>query len=105
MLRNLRKFRDTAAQYREIILTAPLSCRPLLENDYHKKMDEMIANAKQSVINGTAAFELYDTYGFPLDLTEDALRAKNLTVDTEGFKTCMDKQKADALQKRLSYKK
>ncbi len=45
---------------------------------------------------GEAAFKLYDTFGFPLDLTQDALRAKNIEVDTEGFETAMDKQKAEA---------
>jgi alanyl-tRNA synthetase len=45
---------------------------------------------------GDVAFKLYDTYGFPLDLTQDALRARDISVDTETFKTAMDKQKADA---------
>lgn len=45
---------------------------------------------------GDIAFKLYDTFGFPLDLTQDALRAKNIDVDEAGFKTCMDKQKAAA---------
>ncbi|XBQ15334.1 MAG: alanine--tRNA ligase [Oceanicaulis sp.] len=45
---------------------------------------------------GETAFKLYDTYGFPLDLTQDALRAKGLTVDTAGFEKAMAKQKADA---------
>ena len=42
------------------------------------------------------AFKLYDTYGFPLDLTQDALRAKNFSVDLAGFDAAMAKQKADA---------
>ena len=46
--------------------------------------------------SGDVAFKLYDTYGFPLDLTEDALRAREITVDTEAFNMAMDKQKADA---------
>jgi alanyl-tRNA synthetase len=45
---------------------------------------------------GDVAFKLYDTYGFPLDLTQDALRAKNIGVDLEGFNACMEKQKQDA---------
>ena len=45
---------------------------------------------------GDVAFKLYDTYGFPLDLTEDALRAKGLEVDKDGFNTAMEKQKAEA---------
>ena len=45
---------------------------------------------------GDVAFKLYDTYGFPLDLTQDALKAKKISVDTEGFNSCMEKQKAAA---------
>ena len=45
------------------------------------------------VLSGETAFKLYDTYGFPLDLTQDAVRAKNLTVDLEGFETAMDRQR------------
>ncbi len=46
------------------------------------------------VMNGETAFKLYDTYGFPLDLTQDAIRGKGLTVDTAGFDTAMEAQKA-----------
>ena len=45
---------------------------------------------------GEVAFKLYDTFGFPLDLTEDALRAKGHTVDRSGFDTAMDRQRAEA---------
>ena len=45
---------------------------------------------------GEAAFKLYDTYGFPLDLTQDALREKGLEVDTDGFDAAMAEQKAKA---------
>jgi len=45
---------------------------------------------------GETAFKLYDTYGFPLDLTQDALRARNIDVDTEGFDAAMAKQREDA---------
>ena len=48
------------------------------------------------VLPGDVAFKLYDTYGFPLDLTQDAVRAKGLTVDTEGFETAMAEQRARA---------
>ena len=44
-------------------------------------------------LHGEAAFKLYDTYGFPLDLTQDAVRAKGLTVDTDGFDAAMQKQR------------
>ena len=45
------------------------------------------------VLSGETAFKLYDTYGFPLDLTQDAVRAKGLTVDLEGFDVAMDRQR------------
>ena len=48
------------------------------------------------VFPGEVAFRLYDTYGFPLDLTEDALRARGIGVDTAGFDASMAKQKEEA---------
>jgi alanyl-tRNA synthetase len=45
------------------------------------------------VLPGRTAFRLYDTYGFPLDLTQDALRAKGISVDLEGFDAAMAEQK------------
>jgi alanyl-tRNA synthetase len=47
-------------------------------------------------LSGDVAFKLYDTYGFPLDLTQDVLRGRNLAVDVAGFETAMAKQKAAA---------
>jgi alanyl-tRNA synthetase len=44
-------------------------------------------------LSGDVAFKLYDTYGFPLDLTEDVLRTEDRAVDTDAFKQAMDKQK------------
>src|SRR3984893_16663891 len=45
---------------------------------------------------GGVAFKLYDTYGFPLDLTQDALRARSLHVDAEGFEAAMERQRREA---------
>ncbi|MCX7324050.1 MAG: alanine--tRNA ligase [Hyphomicrobiales bacterium] len=47
-------------------------------------------------LKGSVAFTLYDTFGFPLDLTQDALRARDITVDTDGFDAAMREQKAKA---------
>jgi alanyl-tRNA synthetase len=47
-------------------------------------------------LDGETAFKLYDTYGFPLDLTQDALRARGIGVDTDGFSAAMERQKAEA---------
>lgn len=49
-----------------------------------------------SMLNGEVAFKLYDTYGFPLDLTQDILRAKGIEVDTNGFDEQMHAQKQRA---------
>lgn len=48
------------------------------------------------VFDGEVAFRLYDTYGFPLDLTEDMLREKNITLDMDAFDAKMDAQKAQS---------
>jgi alanyl-tRNA synthetase len=45
-------------------------------------------------LSGKAAFTLYDTYGFPIDLTQDVLRGRGMSVDMEGFNAAMDEQKA-----------
>ena len=45
---------------------------------------------------GDVAFRLYDTYGFPLDLTQDALRTRGIAVDTDGFEQAMERQKEEA---------
>ncbi len=62
-----------------------------------KLLDEGTAGlAKGGTFSGDTAFKLYDTYGFPLDLTQDALRARDISVDTAAFAVAMAKQKADA---------
>jgi alanyl-tRNA synthetase len=47
-------------------------------------------------LSGEVAFKLYDTYGFPLDLTQDALKARGLSVDTKAFDAAMERQKDEA---------
>ena len=65
-------------------------------------LDEATANLEAGGrLEGETAFKLYDTYGFPLDLTQDALRERGMTVDTDGFNTAMERQKAEA---RASWK-
>jgi alanyl-tRNA synthetase len=49
-----------------------------------------------AALDGETAFRLYDTFGFPLDLTEDALRGRGLAVDTAGFQVAMERQRAEA---------
>ena len=57
--------------------------------------NEELANTKE-IFSGETAFKLYDTYGFPLDLTEDMLRDRDLKVDLEKFDELMNAQKAKA---------
>jgi alanyl-tRNA synthetase len=58
-------------------------------------LDEATAGlSKGGVLPGDVAFKLYDTFGFPLDLTQDVLRARDMTVDETGFNAAMDEQRA-----------
>ncbi|MCA0920724.1 alanine--tRNA ligase [Pseudooceanicola nanhaiensis] len=62
-----------------------------------KLLDEELTGLEEgAALPGAAAFKLYDTYGFPLDLTQDALREQGRTVDTDGFDAAMAEQKAKA---------
>ncbi len=62
-----------------------------------KMLDEETAKLSSgNKLSGDVAFKLYDTYGFPVDLTSDALRAKGLEVDMTGFEAAMEQQKATA---------
>lgn len=61
-----------------------------------KLLDEATADMTGGTLAGDVAFKLYDTYGFPYDLTEDALRERGLAVDREGFDTAMAEQKRAA---------
>lgn len=58
--------------------------------------DETSSMGDGDVLSGDTAFKLYDTYGFPLDLTEDALRTRGIRVDQDGFDTAMTAQKVAA---------
>ena len=62
-----------------------------------KLLDEESAGLKNgATFSGETAFKLYDTFGFPLDLTQDALRSREISVDTDAFGVAMAKQKSDA---------
>ena len=58
--------------------------------------DEAKTLKQGDALKGDIAFTLYDTYGFPLDLTQDALRPRGIAVDLEGFNAAMEQQKAKA---------
>ena len=62
-----------------------------------KLLDEEAKHLKRGdTLPGELAFKLYDTYGFPYDLTEDALKAKGIGVDASGFAAAMERQRAEA---------
>jgi alanyl-tRNA synthetase len=76
----------------------------LEENRFKKMLDRglgLLDDASKNLsegdtFDGDVAFKLYDTYGFPLDLTQDALRSRSIAVDTNAFDAAMERQRADA---------
>jgi alanyl-tRNA synthetase len=92
--------------YPELVRAQPLITETLkLEEGRFKKtlgtglklLDDETKNlGPGGTLKGDVAFKLYDTYGFPLDLTQDVLRARGITVDTAGFDKAMDEQRAKA---------
>ncbi len=68
-------------------------------------LEEKMSRDGVTVLAGSEAFKLYDTYGFPLDLTGEILEEKGFSVDEEGFNACMkeQKEKARAARKKTNY--
>ncbi len=62
--------------------------------------EQELESSGEKVLSGEKAFELYDTYGFPLDLTKDILEEKGYSVDEEGFAACMQEQRVRAKNAR-----
>lgn len=58
-----------------------------------KILEQDISDLKGNVISGETVFKLYDTYGFPVDLTADIARERDLTIDEDGFEVCMNEQR------------
>lgn len=85
----------------EALITETLK---LEENKFRKTLERglsLLGDATQGMgeggrLDGETAFKLYDTYGFPLDLTQDALRQRGISVDTAAFSAAMERQKAEA---------
>jgi alanyl-tRNA synthetase len=70
--------------------------RQTLERGLHLLGEETARLGDRQPLPGAVAFRLYDTFGFPLDLTQDALREQGREVDLSGFETAMDEQRARA---------
>ena len=64
------------------------------------ELETEMAKKGETVLSGDKAFKLYDTYGFPLDLTKEILEEKGLAVDEEGFKASMEVQRKTAREAR-----
>ncbi|TMO91586.1 alanine--tRNA ligase, partial [Pseudoalteromonas sp. S3260] len=61
-------------------------------------LEEHLSALEGDVIPGDVVFKLYDTYGFPADLTADVARERFMTIDERGFQQCMDVQRKKAQQ-------
>lgn len=75
------------------------------ESGFSKTIDQGLGilaqlTEKGGVLSGEDAFRLYDTYGFPIDLTKDILEEKGMTVDEDGFKALMEEQRNKARSSR-----
>lgn len=64
------------------------------------ELEEALAKEGKTMLDGADAFKLYDTYGFPLDLTKEILEEKNITVDEDGFHKSMEEQRIKARTSR-----
>jgi len=98
--------RQMGAAYPELVRAEPLIVETLtleetrfkqmLERGLHLLAEETTRLGEGQALPGTVAFRLYDTFGFPLDLTQDALREQGRTVDLSGFNSAMSEQRARA---------
>ncbi|OJV45282.1 MAG: alanine--tRNA ligase [Alphaproteobacteria bacterium 43-37] len=70
--------------------------RGMLERGLKLLQEETKSLSDRAPLPGSVAFKLYDTFGFPLDLTQDALKASNRSVDVSGFEEAMAKQRAES---------
>ncbi len=80
----------------EVLKLEETNFRRTLERGLGLLEEETARLPPGAALPGEAAFKLYDTFGFPLDLTQDALRAQGRTVDLEGFETAMERQREEA---------
>jgi alanyl-tRNA synthetase len=98
--------REMGAAYPELVRAQDLIAETLqLEESRFRKtldrglklLDDESAGLKSGqTFSGQTAFKLYDTYGFPLDLTQDALKSRGIVVDTDAFNVSMEQQREDA---------
>jgi alanyl-tRNA synthetase len=98
--------REMGQAYPELVRAEPLIAETLKleERRFRKTLERGLAIldeesrglARGDRLKGETAFTLYDTYGFPLDLTQDALKPRGIAVDTDGFNAAMERQREQA---------
>lgn len=86
------ELKTQSAHVVEIIKNEENSFTDMLQNGM-KLLETELPKVNNNVLPGDVAFKLFDTYGFPLDLTQMILRDKNITVDVAAFEKCMKEQK------------
>jgi alanyl-tRNA synthetase len=96
LIRAGKNITDTLKQ-EEIRFRRTLERGLIMLNEAISNIEAMrFVDPKSRILPGNIAFTLYDTYGFPLDLTQDALRARNIDVDVAGFNQAMERQREQA---------
>jgi alanyl-tRNA synthetase len=80
----------------ETLLLEETRFKQMLERGLHLLAEETARLGDREALPGAVAFRLYDTYGFPIDLTQDALREEGRSVDMEGFESAMAEQRTRA---------
>ena len=90
------ELRQAQPMIEETLLAEETRFRETLDRGLKLLDDELARLPEGAELPGKAAFKLYDTFGFPLDLTQDALREQGRTVDEAGFTAAMEEQKATA---------
>jgi alanyl-tRNA synthetase len=98
--------REMGQAYPELVRAEPLVTETLKleESRFRRTLERGLAILDEETrslgeggrLSGDVAFTLYDTFGFPLDLTQDALRTRGIGVDVEGFNTAMERQREKA---------
>ncbi len=85
---------------KETVVTEEERFSSLLKNGL-KILNDEVKKIKDETLPGSVAFKLYDTYGFPVDLTQDVLKEKNIKIDHNEFKKLREQRKVEA---RASWK-
>lgn len=80
----------------DVFLQEELRFKRTLDKGLKLLEEELPSNNNVKIFSGEIAFKLYDTYGFPLDLTQDILKSRNVEVEVSVFDQCMEEQKSRA---------